>query len=263
MRLWGRITVFGEYLMHEHHEGFIIPSRLCLTDEPSLCGEDFNCYDPERDASLMGLLEMGLTIQAQQIYGDLPCGYGFASSSLLSRLHLSYADTRVGDPQAALDQVDNLIHGFTPSGVDSGFALRQRTGFFYDKSWRDALISSLPSYAVLIPKEREYSLSHVRAKVLKGAKTLIQLAAAIQLQIAREEPFPYTLLFDYATALWDLRVYSEAAQDFIESALNKGFAAKGIGGLYDKAILLFMPDLPAEFPLTNSLDESYTVLHSS
>ncbi len=221
--------------MHDDTWGLIIPSSLYLRDD----GEPRHLhYDPSLDEVRARIVAMaqGSAVPALRISGNLPLGWGFASSSILTFLYA--AAMNIGDPQQIAQQVDSQVHRFPSSGMDSSFCLRQRPGYFRKGIWKDAPGDIMLDCSIaLFPKERQRSLAEVRKALLSRRIALDSLARELSEQHLSES-VRFDRLFEYATELSRLGTYGELAATFIERTLAQGIIAKGIGGLYDKAVLV-------------------------
>ena len=238
MRLYGRLTLFGEYLMHDIGEGLVVPSRRVLGDESEERMRPHADYVPERDATRSTLARLGVSIERPVVRGDLPLGAGLAGSTLLGRILLrDLPEDRVRN---LLMEADRLIHGFPPSGMDLEFALRQEMGLFGPGGWRDVALSMPDMSLVTFPKEGDVALPEVRSRIMRRGETLGVIAADLADGCLRGV-ISYETLLRYARELAAANVYSRMAASFSEDLLAKGIVVKGIGGLYDKAMLIVWP----------------------
>jgi|GEM_PF-5813607 len=231
MRLNGRITIYGEYLMHQDELGLIESSRLYLTNETDNDDEVHFSYNPEFDKTLAFLNELKIQI-TNAIKGNLPLGYGFSSSTILSFLHLG--DT---DNIEFVNNIDHKIHGFKPSGLDATYCFRNKGGLYGMGKWLDCKYPEQNWDCILLPKEKNMNLADVQKGIQKRKNNFLKLITQMNKSINRNE-FPLNSLFDYSVELQSSNVYSENASRVIDYILNKGIVAKCIGGLYDKAIIL-------------------------
>jgi len=136
-----------------------------------------------------------------------------------------------------VDMVDRQHHGFEPSGVDSGYYLRGRGGLYCHGNWIDVRAQPLSWRCALVHKEKALCLPEVRELVAKRSRQLVYLAEEMTNALRDGQDLPLRPLFDYAVELFELPIYSAAASGLIGRALDHGVIAKGIGGLYDKAVL--------------------------
>lgn len=242
MRLFGRITVVGEYLMHDDTWGLVIPSRLFLSYDR---GKKHPTYRSDSDEIRKLLLEEGFDTctLSDIVFGNLPLGHGFSSSSLLACLHMDSLGCDIS--QELVEKLDSRIHGFPSSGVDASFCMRQKAGLYLSRQWRDIPQTMELDYSVaLFPKEGEMPLGVIRERIKKRKRRLIGLADKFVAKGLAGEDDADTVLFDYSAELGDCDVYSACAQRFISDVLNLGVAAKGVGGLYDRAVLVYWGHLP-------------------
>ena len=238
MVVHGRLTVFGEYLMHRHAEGYVVPTRqrLASPDETTVCAHPR--YDPRLDSVARRLREMGLPTHPG-IRGDLPLGFGFASSTALAVLHLSLTGR---DHRAPVDEADRSVHGFPPSGMDFESVKRQEAGFFGPAGWRDADRVPLLCSAFVPPDRLAMSFHEVWRRVVDRADDLTRLVAHLTRGVETAGELDRDALFDYSALLATLGVYSRSAQDVVALLLSRGVPAKATGGLRNKAVIAFWRD---------------------
>lgn len=236
--LHGRLTVYGEYLMHDTGQGLIVPSRLVLATPDEVRVPWHADYDPLKDGVASILRAWGFSVHAR-IRGDMPLGCGLASSSMLAALH---AGTQLlARTRDIMNTVDAIIHGFEPSGLDASFCLRQRAGLFLSGRWTDISVSLMRCSLVLPTKEGAMNLAEVREHVLRRRQRLAGLAWEMSVEVLKTGRLPYEQMMAYCRTLAKCGVYSEQAQACIEHLSANEIAAKGIGGLYDKAVLIIWP----------------------
>jgi hypothetical protein len=234
VRLAGRITVYGEHLMDGDAFGLIAPSALYLADDKDNDAPTHTNYDPSRD-SVRAMLQRDGFPTCKNIRGNLPFGYGFASSSALALIHL-----RDLIPSASIDIVDRLdasIHGFRPSGVDSQFHVRQRGGLYRNGEWIEVPDLELRWSCALLRKERRWTLPEARERIRQRRIGLSRLADKLSTHLLDRGFLSCELLLEYAVELFRTGAYSGQARQVINLALSQDIVAKGIGGVYDKAIL--------------------------
>ena len=148
MKLHGRITVFGEYLLKENLSYCLcLKSSLFLSNETEDSNSIHSSYDEAKDETIHLLRNLGIKIFSK-IYGNLPLGYGLSSSTILSMLHLNSMER-----QEIIALVDKEINGFSPSELDYTSILKQANGIFGFGNWQQ-LKYFHPSYSLLVlPKE--------------------------------------------------------------------------------------------------------------
>lgn len=238
MKIYGRLTIYGEYLMHSDSYGLIEKSNLYLaTNEHS--GTHFHPhYDVTKDLVAKIIAEQRINIHPG-VKGNLPLGYGLASSSVFSFLYLYplYGE-RVYE---MIRNIDKSIHGFQPSGLDVSFCYRQKSGLYKNDKWIDVSLAKLAYSLVIFPKENKMVLSDVRRKILDKRHRLSKLADDISYSVIRNNHIPYEFLQIYSNELVNCGIYSAQVVKFIENLSSKNIVAKGIGGLYDKAVLIVWP----------------------
>jgi hypothetical protein len=234
MRFNGRITVYGEHLMCGDAFGLITPSLLYLADGDDNSASTHPDYDPKLD-SVRAMLTRDGYPTTPVIRGNLPFGYGFASSSALALLHIG---TGVSENVLRIvDRTDQAIHGFIPSGVDSGFHVRKRAGLYRSGEWLDSPELSLEWSCALFPKERRLTLPQAREIIRARRAGLVPIARALTQGLLESGYLSHDALLDYAWELFRTGAYTAEAARIIDLALRQGVVAKGIGGVYDKAIL--------------------------
>lgn len=244
MILRGRLTVYGEYLMKTRTRGLIVPTELCLATADEIDQPVHPDYDPARDRVAQWLRRQHIAPEQALVRGDLPFGFGLASSTALTFVHTARGRTRA--EAAALSRgCDREIHGFEPSGMDAAAISHQADGFFSTQGWEPVQRPALRYTLVFLPAERRHSLADVETRIGASAEALSRIADALTSGLVRHAVLDYALLLDYALALAATGVYSSGAQSFVTPLLARGVVAKAIGGLYDKAILIVWPDAAA------------------
>jgi hypothetical protein len=221
--------------MHAKTKGLVLRSNLFLSQNEDEKRHPY--YDSTKDAVFSALRSRGFELDPN-VQGDLPLSHGFASSSVLTFMFLRGQTTR-----HFVDRIDEGIHGFTPSGVDSESCFRQSHGFFGLGHWTSVDLN-VPHYRLLIPsRERIKTLAEIRTRITGVMARLQHIADCISTPILGGGGFDFDSFMDYCQLLVEAKVYSNTAESFISQQLQMGIAAKGIGGIYDKAILV-MPERP-------------------
>lgn len=238
MVLHGRITVYGEYLMHGTCEGLVVPSSHVLASEDETRVPLHPDYAPRHDSVALLLAQHGIRCK-NTFRGTLPLGYGLGSSSILCRLHIG--TQLVHEIPRLIDAIDAVVHGFAPSGLDSGWVQRQRPGLYMDGCWRDIPKPSLQLSLMFLEKECGCSLAETRARVLQVADDLAPLAEQMSHGLLTSGAIRYDYLLRYSEVLAAAGVYATGAQHLVTHMLSYGIATKGVGGLYDKALLVIRP----------------------
>lgn len=237
MILRGRITVYGEYLMKQDTCGFILPTDLVLATGDTGGLQIHPRYDPSLDQTARVLERCGYRTQ-RRIYGDLPFGLGFASSTVLAALHLGPVSS-FDEMRLAIQECDREIHGFEPSGMDFAAIASQTSGFYARGNWRHFQLSSFFPYSIVAPPpERLFPLSEIESIVSRSDRKLISIANKLTTGILSMGSLDYDAILDYSKVLSDLPIYSKVAKSLIDRLLESDVAAKAIGGLYDKAIVV-------------------------
>lgn len=235
MRIFGRITVYGEYLMHGYNQGLIFPSNLWLDTVQT--GETISHYSLEKDGVYMFLKKMGIRPN-YTIYGNLPLGYGMAGSTALSLLHLSKIDD-IELKKKIVNQIDKMIHGFIPSGLDFESCIRQEWGLYCNAyGWQSIRPLAIGYSLIKFPKENKLSLDEIQKRILSVKDYLEPIQNRLNNTIKMSGMIDYNSLMKYSKILLETEVYSKNVDLFISTLLKQGIIAKGIGGLYDKIILV-------------------------
>jgi hypothetical protein len=259
MKLHGRITVYGEFLMHGQVAGLTMPSRLFLASPPFDDTPLHFQYSTADDKVADFMRQLGIQPQSE-IRGDLPLGQGLASSTVLALLHAGPGRTNL-DIRKLVTQSDHALHGFEPSGVDFEAVTRQRAGLFSSHGWNSVNLTHIPHSLVFLPPERRLSLPEVRSKLERHAVILGDLARALTDGVTRRQRLDYDKFLRYCEALLQAEVYATPAATLIRNLLERGFAAKAIGGLYDKAIFVAWRDADSAHRSTTHL-QSYAASHA-
>lgn len=240
MRRCGRITVYGEYLMSSDVRGLIIPTPLYLATHDDAARPLHPEYDPSRDTVARTLLQRGVSVETT-IRGDLPFGCGFASSTVLAFLHAGN-QLPLRELLMFIQESDRAIHGFVPSGVDAAAVFHQSTGLYSARGWEPVPLSPLRYTLLLFPNERASTLAHVQERISDNPSKLIRIAGELTSKVTGRGELDYPLMIEYGLALLGLGVYSSMVDAFVHEMLSRGIVAKGIGGLYDKAVIVLWPE---------------------
>lgn len=231
-RLQGRFTLYGEYLMHSRTWGYVAPTPMYL--EVSSSRSDG--YDHRADQAAHLLQKMGFHT-ALSVSGDLPFGLGFASSTVLAFLHLRDQASE-SDHRQIINVLDWMQHGFKPSGVDYAAIQAQSPGFFFDGHWRPAPPCHITCVFIALPAAPSRPAGKTRAIVESIAPRLQPLGERLTRAIELAGAIALDDLYDYAELLAESGVYSPIQQLIATEALSSGLIAKGIGGLYNKAMIV-------------------------
>lgn len=218
--------------MHERTWGYVAPVPMALTDG----GAAHPSHHPDSDDVAAILSRMGLDVLSR-VGGDLPLGQGFASSTALALLHLG---DQVPDSIRAdiVKMIDWMHHGFMPSGLDYASVASQSPGLYLAGDWEPAPELELNIAFVEVPPGPRRPGSLTRAAVDGHSDRLAPLADLMTGTIRNHRHVSVDVLTDYAESLFDADVYNTEQRTLIEAALAGGIVAKGIGGLYNKAVLL-------------------------
>lgn len=236
MLVYGRITLFGEYLMHSMTEGYVMPTKYALATPDEYLLPVHAGYQSALDRVRMHLADAGLPT-CTGVRGSLPLGHGFASSTALTVLHLGARSQEYSED--IVHRVDEAIHGFTPSGVDYWSITAGSTGYFGPAGWRGDPDSCRPAVsALLVPEPARADLADTRDRVTRAADRLVPIARHLCAALRSRNVLDYRALLDYAICLRRLGVYLPRGTAIIDDVLNRGLAAKGVGGLTNKAVII-------------------------
>jgi hypothetical protein len=189
-------------------------------------------------------MEMG-AIQGLKspIRSDLPFGFGLASSTALAISHLGAWDGR--RVTEAVSETDAASNGFRPSGADYFAVCARSPGVFGTEGWTPLRIELPPGSHLVLPRpERAHSKLTPTLAMRADASTLGPLIDVLISELESVGQLDLETLLAYARRLADLGVYSSAQRLIIEPLLAAGIVAKGVGAMYDRAILvLCSPDV--------------------
>jgi hypothetical protein len=238
MVICGRITLFGEYLMHSMADGYIVPTTQALATPDEREFPVHPEYRQERD-SVRFLLANASLPTCSMVRGTLPLGHGFAGSTALTILHLGSCGQ---DYETIVNHVDRQVHGFAPSGVDCKAIRVGRAGCFGPVGWRSVWRAPcLAISALLVPEASGQDLAETRNKVIASADALIPIAQYLCSALTERNVLEYQALFDYALRLRRIGIYLPRATAVIDHALSGGIVAKCTGGLTNKAVIIVWP----------------------
>lgn len=224
--------------MHRETAGCVVMTRTFLADGGEASIAVHPTYRPDADLVAQRLKEMNLAV-TRPVRGALPLGVGFASSTALTLLHLS--GTRVRRLREVSEIIDWQVHRLEPSGVDFEAISRQRAGLFGTGQWRDVTPEPLDISAVLPADRSSLSLREAGGRVTAHAQRLVPIARRLAAGIERDGALDYPALVEYCQVLAAAGVYTPAAASAVEYALGQGAAAKAVGGLVNKAVIVVWP----------------------
>ncbi len=233
MKLHGRITVFGEYLLKDNLSYCLcIKSKLFLSNDKVDSTFIHSNYEVENDRTILLLQQIGIN-HFSKIYGNLPLGYGLASSTVLSLLHLNSVHRK-----DLIEIIDEEINGFPPSELDYVSITKQETGIFGFGLWQP-MLEYHPHYSLIItPKERKRKLSDVKKELSIAQEKQISITQILFSELSVKGELNLLVFLEYCELLLAYDVYSTNAREIISVLIQKKIASKCIGGLYDKAILV-------------------------
>jgi hypothetical protein len=232
--LRGRITLFGEALGAVADEAtFSVPTAQSLhavagaADGPSV-------------GSHLGDLGLIAEDQVIGIGGDLPIGYGLASSTVMTLLQMrsaGYTDAGARDAVQAVDAMTTA--GWTPSGADYAAIVGQESGVFGRGTWTPVPYR-LPAGSHLLLPTRERRRTKVAASQTLRAlhDQLLPLVRILLAGLRSHSILDTGVMLRYCRILLDAPVYSRAQRDLISGLLDRGIAAKASGAMYDRAVLV-------------------------
>jgi hypothetical protein len=240
MRVAGRITVCGEGF------GSLLPRATFSvpTIQAFYCGPEARIFNGETryraDRDEIGrILVSGGHIESPRtdIVGDLPLQYGLASSTALALAHLSDM-SRQSWPLAVADS-DRRMHGFTPSGADFAAVFAAQSGCFGIGEWTP-IDFRLPagSHLLLPPQEGKTAKLETALQMRADVEVLAPIIETVTKSLVAGRGLPIEPLFAYAQRLLQIGVYSPQQRSVIEHLLSNGVVAKGVGSMYDRAILV-------------------------
>jgi hypothetical protein len=240
MRLCGRITVFGEGFGGLMERATCsVPTRQVLVsgdDAARWVGE--SSYDATLDGVGPALVERRFVDGPEQpIRGDLPIEYGLASSTVIGLLHVGGVEA----PRAveAIAASDGAANGFKPSGGDFAAIAAQGPGIFGLGVWTpvDYILPS-GSHLLLPVKERMFDRLTPTLAMRGQRKQLGPLITSLADGLVQGRQPNEKLLLRYARCLLEAGVYSDGQARVIDGLLARGIVAKGVGSMYDRAILV-------------------------
>ncbi len=258
MRYYGRITIFGEYLLHENlAQCFVLKSKKFLECTEL---EDINYpnkYNIKKDGILKYLKENCLNY-SNTISGNLMLGYGFASSTILCFLHL-----KNNSSENLIKSIDKQINGFTPSNLDFVSITKQQNGLFSNTSWTNINLSNFYYSIIIIPKERKRKLSEIQQKIKISELLQADISNKLAQELLQTNELNYQLFLKYCKVLFDCKIYSSLAMKITSYLLSLDIATKCIGGLYDKAILIVYKSIKEKKEIENLLLKKWTEIQIS
>jgi hypothetical protein len=232
------VTVFGEHLITAFRTGLVLRHENSFLSTAARANANIR-YHPASDsvAQLLKTLKVGACSEA--IRGTLRLGWGFAGSSVLATTHLHGAKTLLS--RELMMHSEEMTHGFRSSGFDVDAVRRQRHGRLIGGVWED--ISSFPfRYSLFgFEKERRMSYGVIKQRILGNIDAFEKSLSTLNRCFDHSWPNFYKALIQYCELLIESRVYSPVVTNLLSLLVAEGVAAKGIGGLYDKAIIVFWP----------------------
>jgi hypothetical protein len=234
-RIHGRYTLYGEYLMHDHTWGYAAPTRMSLQGSHSTQSPE-GIWRIESDEVAKLVSRLGLR-PLKTVFGDLPFGGGFASSTVLALLHIG---DQV-DPSSRRTMVmllDQMAHGFPPSGMDYEAISAQESGFYLRGVWKSSRPLSLSGLFLRVDDPHTMSFRETRKKVISAADRLVPLADRMTDAITDQGILDFDSFRKYSAILANLNIYTPAQESICRSASAMGLVAKAIGGLHAHAMLV-------------------------
>lgn len=252
MKLHGRITVFGEYLLRENLSYcYCIKSKLFLSNSDTDSNFVHPTYEQGRDETIPLLRDAGV-FNLGNIYGNLPFGYGLSSSTILSLLHMNSAHRR-----DLVVSIDKAMCGFSPSELDYTTITKQENGVLGFGKWQP-INDFHPTYSLItIPKDKKRKLPEVIKNLSTTLEKQIEITKNLFLELATKNVLNYDLLFEYSNHLLSCDVYSEKAKEIVTALLQKNIVAKCVGGLYDKAILVVHLNVTEKYETDNFVRNTF------
>lgn len=241
MRVPGRITLFGEAFGGLMERATVsVPTRQALAFGDDAAPHDLTqTYDIELDDIGPELVRLGFVSQVRAgIRGDLPMEFGLASSTALALVHLGRREG--AEVEEAIAQVDGAANGFPPSGADSAAVRAGEPGVFGLETWSPLSIALPEGSHLLLPEKDRLSDKLRPTLAMRAARPILEpLIRSMVDRLERGGGLDLDGLLDYARVLLDEDVYSQAQAEVIRPLLDRGIVAKGVGAMYDRAILVF------------------------
>jgi hypothetical protein len=171
------------------------------------------------------------------VVGDLPVGYGLASSTVLGLLCLGQSETDTA--YTSIMNIDEQLDGFPHTPADFWAIKTQEAGLFGRDTWTPVSYT-LPAGSHLLIPVRESKRSKLSATLALHAmgEELIPLIKRMSGMVLRGQAPETELLLQYSRILLSGDIYSRQQRDIILSLLERDIVAKGTGAMYDRAILV-------------------------
>lgn len=255
MKLHGRITVFGEYLVkNKYSYSLCLKSHNYLSNDINESKYIHKDYCISKDLSLNELNKLGYAVDKTKntIYGNLPLGYGLSSSTVLTILHLNSIFKK-----GLIQKIDKVICGFSPSNLDYTSIIKQETGVMSPKGWISFNKLRICYSLILVPKEKLYSLKNIFPKLQEKLNLQISLTTNIFQYLIDNTKINYEMLYDYCKVLNSCNIYSKNSKYIVEDLLFAGVCAKCVGGLYDKALLVIYEQETDKIKYEGYLNDKY------
>lgn len=234
-QVYGRYTLYGEFLMHGRSWGYVSPTPMYLrgTRDTTSAGGTWNA---EADEIARLVERLGLR-PLPAVEGDLPIGQGFAGSTVLALLHVG-DQFRAAERRRVVNFLDWLSHGFEPSGLDHDSIVAQTSGFYRRGEWRPANPVHLDGLFIRSGSPGTISLRETQSRIERVAGRLVPLADLLTKGIADDSELRMDVFADYCLALSRAAVYTDEQMELVEQASSHGLLAKSIGGLQAKAMVV-------------------------
>jgi hypothetical protein len=225
--------------------GLVVPSRHYLATDDHADRPVHPRYDHAVDGVAQFLESRGLATR-KTFRGDLPFSFGLAGSTLLAFLHIA-GTLSPSESLAVVHDCDRAMHRFEPSGVDAAAISRQTAGLYSSaQGWEDVRFA-VPRHTLLFPRaEGRRSLPEIEERMGEAGAALARNAGMLTEHVVLTGELHHEWMLDYCRRLAEAGVYSAESAAVIAALLARGVAAKCIGGLYDKAILVLWPDAETE-----------------
>lgn len=234
-RIHGRYTLYGEYLMHDHTWGYAAPTSMSLQGSHSSQSAG-GIWRLELDEVAKLVERLGLR-PLKTIFGDVPFGAGFASSTVLALLHIG-DQVDPSSRRTMVNFLDQLAHGFPPSGMDYEAVSAREPGFYLRGVWKSARPVKLSGLFLRVRDPATLSFREARKKVISAADRLVPLANRMTDTITDTGDLDLEAFGKYCSVLSNLNIYTPNQVSIVRSALDMGLVAKAIGGLHAQAMLV-------------------------
>jgi hypothetical protein len=252
MKVFGRISIFGEHLINTLGVAMAIKAPFVLTSNYASVFNLKSNYDLEKDSVARIIYSDSNVTASANIKGYFPFGFGFSGSTVLSLIHLRTSN-KLANLETRIKEIDSEIHGFKSSGFDTISIIKQHEGILIDGKWINSNIFNYEYSLVIFDKEFSKNYELIKSNILEQSKGFDKYIQSILQSILDYDELKYNLLLGYSNLLLSCNIYSSPAYSLIQYMLNNGVVAKGIGGIYDKAVLVIWKDVKQKNSFLNCI----------